>query len=68
MSARQQTILNALISYGRLSSFDLSRWVDWNNPPPEASIRRDIQALRRLGHNISFASANGYYTLGRPNV
>ena len=64
MSFRQQEILDAFKSYGGiygLTTFGLSV----NLGIPEASIRRDIQSLRKLGHNISFASPNGVYRLGK---
>ena len=38
---------------GAESAANLARILDC----PEASVRRDIQALRRAGYNVSFADA-----------
>ena len=38
---------------GEESAANLARILDC----PEASVRRDIQALRRAGYNVSFADA-----------
>lgn len=63
MSARQQQILSYFGSRGQATSSELA----FETGAPEASIRRDIQALRRAGYNISFASPNGVYRLGPSN-
>lgn len=65
MSRRQSLILEALKNYGKQNSFDLSNRISTGigNSVPEASIRRDIQILRRQGWNISFADFYGRYTL-----
>ncbi len=61
MSNRQSVILNKLQSgSGSASAADLALWLN----APVASIRRDIQTLRRLGHNINDARDNdGLYRL-----
>ena len=56
---RLDTILSTLQS-GSATVWTLASMLDC----PEASIRRDVQALRREGHNIAFA-LNGEYYLGR---
>ncbi len=59
MSARQLAILSEL-QVGPISSFGLSLRVG----APTASVRRDIQSLRRLGHRIDDArDNNGQYRL-----
>lgn len=59
MSPRQEDILN-LIRTGPISIHGLADRVY----APGPSIRRDIQALRRLGHNINDArDNNGLYRL-----
>ena len=56
---RLDTILSTLQS-GSATVYTLAGLLDC----PEASVRRDIQALRREGHNITFA-LDGEYYLGR---
>lgn len=62
MSDRQRQILGFLILGPRTSS-EISHLL--GDGVPEPSIRRDIQALRRAGYNISFASnyGDGIYRL-----
>lgn len=61
MSRRAQIL--SLLQSGRSTTSTLSYLLD----APEPSIRRDIQQLRREGHNISFADANGVYCYERPS-
>lgn len=61
MSKRQKEILNHFQAWSSRTSSELAFLVS----APEASVRRDIQRLRYLGHNISFASPNGVYRLGQ---
>ncbi len=59
MSRRQAVILGHLQS-GPYSVYTLADILG----APDASVRRDIQALRRLGHNINDArDNNGLYRL-----
>lgn len=58
MSHRQEVILLALRS-GPTTSYTLAQSLDC----PEASVRRDIQALRRAGHSIGVAEYDGLYRL-----
>lgn len=59
LSTRQTTILNNLQS-GPYTAYSLANLVN----APEASVRRDIQALRAAGHNIADARDNqGLYRL-----
>lgn len=59
MSHRQATILRELQS-GAASAYTLAGIVN----APDASVRRDIQALRRAGWNINDArDNNGLYRL-----
>ncbi len=51
----------AILIKGAQSSAGIARILD----VPEASVRRDIQALRRDGHNISFAGNDSLYRLGQ---
>ena len=50
---RQLTIIERL-TVGCESAANLARILDC----PEASVRRDIQALRKAGYNVSFADAS----------
>lgn len=50
LSQRQARVVSRL-SMGEESAANLARILDC----PEASVRRDIQALRRAGYNVSFA-------------
>lgn len=61
MSRRQYLILDIFDAKGSATTSEIA----FETGAPEASIRRDIQALRRAGYNISFASPNGVYRLGR---
>ena len=60
LSQRQTQILAALERDHEVSLWALANTLY----APEASIRRDIQALRRAGHNIAFG-LGGSYRLGR---
>ena len=54
MSERQSTILN-ILSTGPASTQTLAHHVGYqegSDSIPAASVRRDIQALRKQGHNI----------------
>lgn len=59
MNARQTTILRTLQS-GPATAYTLAGIID----APTASVRRDIQVLRSMGHNINDArDNNGLYRL-----
>ena len=60
MSHRQERILYYL-GQGDQTVHTLASILD----APEASIRRDVQVLRRNGHNIAFA-LNGEYRYAPP--
>jgi len=63
MSLRQREIIN-LFQRQQYTGVTTSE-IAFVTGAPEASIRRDIQSLRRQGYNISFASPNGVYRLGQ---
>lgn len=57
MSKRQQRILEEVRAAGRfgISYYSLA----YRTGYPDASIRRDVQVLRRLGHRISTPTWSG---------
>ncbi len=59
MTPRQAKVLYRLVDAGMfgVSAASIATDVD----APEASIRRTIQELIRLGHNVSYASDGLYY-------
>lgn len=59
LSERQETILNVLQRDRRATSYTLASIID----APEASVRRDIQAIRRAGHRVSYATDMHEYEL-----
>lgn len=60
MNTRQQYILHNLERNSECSTQYLAAC----NNCPEASVRRDIQALIRLGHRISYALNGSYHLYG----
>ena len=60
MNARQNQILKLLERDREISA----SWLSFEVGAPEASIRRDIQVLRRNGHNVAFG-LNGSYRIGQ---
>ena len=57
MSERQLRILTLLRRDIKVSTSTLAAEVD----APEASVRRDIQVLRRQGYSIGYATDDGLY-------
>ena len=59
LTIRQQSVLSMLEAWGMsgLTTSAIARDIG----APEPSIRRTIQELIRLGHNISYASDGLYY-------
>lgn len=60
MTIRLQQILGVLVAWGHHGGISASTIAAELNCP-EPSVRRSIQELIRLGHNISWASRDGRY-------